>query len=162
MCDYLPAAIKEAMLEDCARAAIVREARTWLRTPWHHMARVKGAGVDCGMLLAEVFERAGVCARVHVDPYPQDWALHRSEERFLTIVEQFAIRDDWTPVRPGDIFLFRYGRCLSHAAIAIDTEGTIIHAYLEARAVVVDSLKQSGPLLQRLEGKWNPWRKAEQ
>src|SRR5690349_11447583 len=33
------------------RARLLDEARTWLLTPWHHNARVRGAGVDCGQLL---------------------------------------------------------------------------------------------------------------
>src|SRR5437660_5143962 len=42
------------------RGLVVAEAETWLRTPYHHMARVKGAGADCLTLLAEVYEKAGV------------------------------------------------------------------------------------------------------
>ncbi len=48
------------------RAAVVAEAHRWLRTPYHKHGRVLGAGVDCSMLLAEVFEAAG--AIPHVDP----------------------------------------------------------------------------------------------
>jgi cell wall-associated NlpC family hydrolase len=36
------------------RAAVVAEARTWIKTPWRHMADIKGAGVDCAMLLVRV------------------------------------------------------------------------------------------------------------
>src|SRR5262249_43477037 len=45
---------------DPRRAAVVAEAESWIGTPFHHAARVKGAGVDCLMLLAEVYERAGI------------------------------------------------------------------------------------------------------
>ena len=47
-------------MTDPRRAAVVAEAATWLRTPYHHMGRVKNAGTDCLMLLAEVYEAAGV------------------------------------------------------------------------------------------------------
>ncbi len=30
-----------------SRADVLAEARTWLGTPWHHSACVKGEGVDC-------------------------------------------------------------------------------------------------------------------
>ena len=33
---------------------VVRMARTWLGTPYHHQGRVKGAGVDCGGLVIGV------------------------------------------------------------------------------------------------------------
>ena len=32
------------------RAAVVKEAESWIGTPFHHAARVKGAGIDCLML----------------------------------------------------------------------------------------------------------------
>jgi cell wall-associated NlpC family hydrolase len=67
---------------DARRYAVIEEAREWLRTPYHHMARVKGAGADCLTLLAEVYERAGVTPRVEVPFYPPDWNLHRDAERY--------------------------------------------------------------------------------
>ena len=36
------------------RQRVVAEAETWLRTPYHHMGRIKGGGIDCPTLLAEV------------------------------------------------------------------------------------------------------------
>ena len=36
------------------REAVVTEAKTWIGTPFHHAARIKGAGVDCLMLLSRV------------------------------------------------------------------------------------------------------------
>jgi cell wall-associated NlpC family hydrolase len=47
------AAVQIQNLRDL-RAAVVREAESWIGTPFHHAARVKGAGIDCLMLLAEV------------------------------------------------------------------------------------------------------------
>ncbi len=56
-----------------ARQAVIAEAVTWIGTPFHHAARVKGAGVDCLMLLAEVYERAGAAPHVVPPFYVQDW-----------------------------------------------------------------------------------------
>ena len=36
---------------------IVTEARTWVRTPYHHQARLKGVGVDCAGLVIGVARR---------------------------------------------------------------------------------------------------------
>jgi hypothetical protein len=69
--------------KDVRRIANVDEAREWLRTPYHHMARVKGAGADCLTLLAEVYEKAGVIPHIEVPFYPPDWNLHRDGERYL-------------------------------------------------------------------------------
>ena len=34
-------------LELAQRLAVVAEAESWLGTPYHHEARIKGHGVDC-------------------------------------------------------------------------------------------------------------------
>jgi hypothetical protein len=67
------------------------------RNPWHHMGRLKGIGVDCAMLLAEVYERAGVIGRVYVEPYPMQWHLHRDDERLMEIVNSMRTRSAQTP-----------------------------------------------------------------
>ena len=64
------------------RERVVAEAETWLRTPYHHMGRIKGGGTDCLMLLAEVYEASGVIPHVDVPFYPPDWNLHRDAERY--------------------------------------------------------------------------------
>jgi hypothetical protein len=68
---------------DIRRFAVIDEAREWLCTPYHHMARVKGAGADCLTLLAAVYEKAEVIPRVEVPFYPPDWNFHRDTERYL-------------------------------------------------------------------------------
>jgi NlpC/P60 family putative phage cell wall peptidase len=109
------------------RAAVVREAKTWIGTPFHHAARVKGAGVDCLMLLAEVYERAGVTAgRINPPFYVPDWHLHRDAERYMEGLLRYA-RPVNTP-KPGDIALFRFGRTYSHGAIITEWP-RLIHAY---------------------------------
>ena len=44
------------------REKIVAEARSWIGTPYHNCADIKGVGVDCGMLLVRVFVDLG-CRR---------------------------------------------------------------------------------------------------
>src|SRR4051794_18561064 len=62
---------------DHLRACVVREAESWIGTPFHHAARVKGAGVDCLMLLAEIYEHAGIAPHIEPSFYVPDWHLHR-------------------------------------------------------------------------------------
>ncbi len=108
------------------RAAVVAEAETWIGTPFHHAARVKGAGVDCLMLLAEIYERAGVSAHVAPPFYVPDWHLHRDAERYMEGLLHYAHLIE-TP-QTGDIALFRFGRTFSHGAIVV-TWPRVIHAY---------------------------------
>ena len=109
------------------RRAVVREAESWIGTPFHHAARVKGAGIDCLMLLAEIYQRAGVCG--HIDPpfYVPDWHLHRDAERYSEGLLDYA-REIAGPPEPGDIALFRFGRTFSHGAI-VTCWPRLIHAY---------------------------------
>lgn len=119
---------------EAIRAAVVAEAETWLGTPFHHQGRVKGAGVDCAMLLAEVYERCGLIAPVDPGYYPPDWHLHRDAERYLDRLLLYA-RELEQPPLPGDACVFRFGRTFSHGAI-VTAWPRLIHAYWAAGRVV--------------------------
>ncbi len=120
------------------RAAIVAEAESWIGTQFQPHARVKGAGVDCLHLLAEVYQRAGAIEAVAVPHYPPDWHLHRDAERFLDGLAGYAREIEGPPngpdPLPGDIALFRYGRVFSHGAIVVAWP-SLIHANFMAKAV---------------------------
>jgi cell wall-associated NlpC family hydrolase len=110
------------------RAAVVAEARTWIGTPYHACGDIKGAGVDCGMLLVRVFVDCGLAAPFDPRPYPIDWHLHRSEEIYLGFV--FDRTHEVARPQPGDVALFKYGRCYSHGGIVtIADPVTIVHAF---------------------------------
>ena len=59
------------------RETILREALTYLGTPYHAQGRMKGVGVDCATFLCEVYEKAGVIP--HVDPGYEDLRLETLE-----------------------------------------------------------------------------------
>lgn len=110
------------------RARVVEVAESWVGTPYHHEARIKGVGVDCAQLLIAVYAEAGLVADFSPGSYPMDWASHRDEERFLGWVMSKGGKP--TPeALPGDILLFQYGRCFSHAAIVVDSR-LMIHSFL--------------------------------
>ena len=134
---------------DAQRAAVVAEARTWLRTPYHHMGRVKGGGVDCATLLAEVYARAGVVPALAIPFYPPDWHLHRNAERYLDFILSRACEIDDLPA-PGDVAMWRFGKCFSHGAIVIDWP-LVIHAYSGKGCVLEDTAK--AVWLSRLAGR---------
>jgi cell wall-associated NlpC family hydrolase len=110
-----------------ARAEVMRVAATWLRTPYHHMARVKGAGVDCAQLLIGVYAEAGLIDEFDPPPYPADWHLHHGEERYLQILEQFA--DPVHAPEPADVAVWQFGRTYSHAAIVLEWP-LVVHALM--------------------------------
>jgi cell wall-associated NlpC family hydrolase len=105
---------------------VIAEARTWLKTPFHHQARVKGAGVDCGQFPLAIFHAAGVIPHVEVPHYPADFMMHSDDEWYLRIVQSFA-REIEKP-EPGDFAIWQWGRVFSHGAIVVAWP-TIIHAW---------------------------------
>lgn len=132
-------------VESAQRAAVVAEARSWIGTPYHTCADIKGAGVDCGMLLVRVFVDNGLCAPFDPRPYPVDWHLHRSEERYLGFV--FDRGHEVRAARPGDVMVLRYGRCYSHGGIVTAISPlTLVHAYYPARRVVEEEVARNAVL----------------
>jgi cell wall-associated NlpC family hydrolase len=134
------------------RDAVIAEAKSWLNTPYHHMGRVKGlyGGVDCATLLLEVYERAGLIPRIEIDHYPPDWYMHRSEERYLDWLLKFAVKVDFG-AKPGDVEVFQFGRCVSHAAIILDWP-MAIHAWKPAGCVLEDNVRVNVDLKHRSKG----------
>lgn len=118
---------------------VVKEAVTWINTPYHSGARLKKIGVDCGQLLIGVFAGAGVVPEFDPGAYPFDWHLHRSEEKYLSWVKKYC--DPVENPQPGDIAVFRFGRCVSHAGIVTDWP-RIIHAYV-GLGVIVSSTNEA-------------------
>jgi len=118
------------------RSLVIAEVETWLRTPYHHMGRIKGGGTDCLMLLAEVYEAAGVTPHIDVPFYPPDWNLHRDAERYLEGVVRYA-REIGEPPKGGDVAVFKFGRCFAHGAIVLSWP-RLIHAWHNTGVVYAD------------------------
>ncbi len=131
--------------ERAQRAAVVAAARAWIGTPYHNCADIRGVGVDCGMLLVRVFVDTGLCAPFDPRPYPIDWHMHRSEERYLGFVFDRAAAVA-TP-QPGDVMVMRYGRCYSHGGIVTQAKPlTTVHAFFPAGRVLEEDVSRNGVL----------------
>ncbi len=135
------------------RAAVILEAKTWLRTPYHHQGRVKGAGVDCAMLPAAVYSACRLIPAVDPGYYPADWHLHSGREIYLEWVLKFAVEIPG-PGLPGDFVLFKFGRCWAHGGIVIKWPH-IIHAFLNC-PVSQDDANREHRLLYMGEAKNKP------
>lgn len=119
--------------------AIIDSAMSWLGTKYHHAACVKRSGsdlggVDCAQIIKAVFVDVGLIEHFDEGDYPPDWMQHRSEERYLSFVTD---RADLVGVpQPGDVALYKVGRCFAHGAIVVDWP-LIIHASNRDREVVL-------------------------
>ena len=138
------------MSEKITRATVVELARRWINTPYHHMGRIRGSGVDCAMMPLEVYLEAGlICNPPEIPFYPLDWALHRNEEKYLDLVSSVVADAGGVEVGgpltriplPGDFLLFHFGRTYSHGAIVVDWP-LCIHAHIRCGVVYVDMISE--------------------
>ena len=135
------------MTEAEQRAAIVAEAISWERTPYHPHARVKGVGVDCAMLPALVFEATGHCPEVNPE-YSEQWMNHRDEELYLAEIRKWAREIDREQLGSGDLVVWKFGRVYSHSAIVIDPP-IVIHAVIQGGAVIRADMDRDAELVSR-------------
>lgn len=121
------------------RQKVLDEAKSWLGTPFEHMQRCKGAGVDCGQFLLGVFHNTGCIPYVKPDYYPKDFHLHQDREWYKEMVEEFAepLPLGTLPL-PADVVLFRVGRLYSHGAIVV-LWPKIIHSFVTNGVVIADA-----------------------
>jgi cell wall-associated NlpC family hydrolase len=129
------------MDKDALRKKIVEEAKSWIGTPFHHEARVKGAGVDCGMLIIEIYERVGLIPHIVPMHYSPDFMLHRNEELYIELIQLYADEIPLPPYLPGDAVVMKNGRIYSHGGIVIDWP-LIIHASLMDRVVLYGDIER--------------------
>jgi hypothetical protein len=122
-------------LERAQRRAVVEAALSWCDTPYRNCGMVKGpkGAVDCSMLLVAAWTEAKVFKPFDPRPYPSDWMLHSTEERYLAWMR--AIADETTTPQPGDTILYMFGRCFSHAAIIVD-DAYVVHAFADNRKCI--------------------------
>ncbi len=121
--------------EAAEREAIVAEALTWLGTPYHPEARLKGVGADCLTFLAGVTENVGLTPHIDLPRYAPDQNLHRGDETYLDGLLEYCVEVPPPPERtplPGDIMLVKFGRIFFHGALVLDWP-MIIHAFAGRR-----------------------------
>lgn len=130
--------------EAAAVARTVREGLSWVGTPFRDCADVKGpgGGVDCAMLLVRAFVDAGRVAPFDPRPYPPQWHMNRSEERFLEWLEARlgCVRVD--APRVGGLVVYHYGRCYSHGALVV-SGSEIVHAYAKSNLCHVSAMTET-------------------
>lgn len=104
--------------------AVLREARSWLGTPYRHMAREKGAAVDCVQFVLAVGEAVGASGRI--DPGPYRMINHPTKTRQLA--ERFGIEIP-EPALGSIVFWGRKQNFPTHFGFLTDLYGarSVIH-----------------------------------
>lgn len=130
------------MSEREQRALIDSIARSWISTPFHDHAEVKGAGCDCATLIKATMEEAGLVSPFKLDHYSPQHFLHSSEERYIGWIEKFGHEIALEDAKPGDIVLYKpkAAKCFCHGALIVEPGWpNIIHAHYVARRVRRDN-----------------------
>lgn len=120
---------------------IVKQARTWIGTPFHHQARLKGKGCDCLGLIVGVVDELGLKDK-HGQPLAgYDEVTYSKEpdgayltEKLTALLDEVLIAE----AHAGDLALFTVRDNPQHMALLTDYEGMLgmIHCYAQARRVV--------------------------
>lgn len=110
------------------RARIVSLARSWVGTPYHHQAAVKGAGCDCLGLIRGVWTEIYGAEPEQAPPYTPDWGEYGEIEHLLDAARRHLVPVDVAPGH-GDVIAFRMreGKMAKHVAI-VTGDWSMVHA----------------------------------
>lgn len=124
------------------KTQIVKQARTWLGTPFIHQGRVKGKGCDCLGLIIGVGKECGVkINNKPIDEYDNTTYSKLPDGNFLKAqLNNILNKKPRSGAKPGDIFLMNFGGNPQHLGIFSDYPNSpamaIIHCYSQAGKVV--------------------------
>jgi NlpC/P60 family putative phage cell wall peptidase len=103
------------------------KAREYLGTPYHHIGRKKGIGVDCIGLISGVAQELGMTYH--------DLKVYSQRPDGVTLLREFDKCLTRVPThQPGDVLVFRFRKFATHAGIV--TDYGLIHTYATVGKVV--------------------------
>ena len=132
-------------------SAAVREALSWVGTPYVHAASAKGLGCDCLGLIRGVWRGLGMEEPETPPRYGPDWAEAAGRETLLDACARHMgpARGE---IRPGQVLLFRMREAgpAKHLGLTVG-EGRFVHAY-QGHGVIVSPL--SSPWQRRIAARF--------
>jgi len=119
------------------RSEVVAESRSWIGTPYHRRAFIKGVGVDCGLLPYAVYRKFELIPEFTAEWLANDWFANTTQERYLLMIERYlkklfvtqARRDFRPEFLPGNLVVAKVfdSPVFNHAGI-ITTWPRVVHA----------------------------------
>lgn len=99
--------------------AVVAAARTWIGTPYHHQASLKGVGADCLGLIRGVWRDLYGTEAERPPGYSRDWGEASGEETLIAAATRHLLPKSIAAAQPGDVIIFRMreGAVAKHAAV---------------------------------------------
>lgn len=112
-----------------SRDRLIEESRTWLGTPWHHAACVKGEGVDCVYFPFAVCRDLGLLPAGFVMP---EYVKTPDGKKLMATCDSILTRITQAEMRPADLVVLQPDDRPQHVGIIGDEIRpgvfTIIHA----------------------------------
>lgn len=138
-----------------AEHSLIAEAEGWVGTPFAPYAALKGVGVDCIHLAAELYSRTGALPDFALPFYNLDHSVHHPTSDLFPKIEATgrfrrlwddqdddrALPDDPSALLVGDLFCFRVGAAPFHLGVHLG-QRLFIHV-LARRKVLVSTLEDS-------------------
>jgi NlpC/P60 family putative phage cell wall peptidase len=121
---------------NCADPALViATARSWLGTPYHDQASLRGVGCDCLGLARGVWREVVGDEPFPIPPYSRDWGETGPREVLAEGARSMMPETAVSDAGPGALILFRMGRSTAPARAIAKHVGILIapdhfiHAY---------------------------------
>ena len=111
--------------------AIIRVAREWIGTPYHHQAALKGVGCDCLGLVRGVYRELYGREPEAPPAYSSSWIEETGSDELLKACHRHLSDVPLIDATVGDVLLFRMVRTgpVKHMAILVE-DNRIVHAYV--------------------------------
>lgn len=111
------------------REEVVRVARDWLGTPYHHQSSRMGLGTDCLGLVRGVYRQIHGREPERAPAYSADWGEASGRETLLEASQRNLVRRSPSEAKPGDVLVFRMrrGAIAKHAGV-LASPTSMIHA----------------------------------
>ena len=132
------------------RAAIVEEVESWIGTPYIKRGKIKGIGVDCGMLPYMVYKKFDLVPDLddNLPTLDDGWFCNTYDQRYARMVERYWRRLIITQARydmkpeflPGNLVLLKgFGSLVfNHAGIITDWP-RVVHSCPDTGVSKVDA-----------------------
>lgn len=109
---------------------VIAAARSWLGTPYHDQASLRGVGCDCLGLARGVWREVVGPEPSPIPPYSRDWSEIGPREVLAEGVRRMMIEVDPAAAEAGALVLFRMKpRAIAKHVGIISDPGSFIHAY---------------------------------
>lgn len=112
------------------RDQIIAECRSWLKTPYHDQASLKGVGCDCLGLLRGVYTSLVEPIKEPTPTYSRRWGEIDVRDFIVEAADRYLIRKGMSVWLPGDVLIFRMkpSAAAKHCAFYSGND-RMIHAY---------------------------------